>query len=69
MPDEIHRFAVQCIDCGKLPLQARSMNSLRERLKSGNEIFHYCSNCDRTWSADAATRGLLARQLSVKEWQ
>ena len=69
MLDDIHRFAVVCIACGKLPQQARSKKVLGEQLKTGKEIYHYCSNCDHTWTADPATRGHLARQLGVNDWR
>ncbi len=69
MTDGIHTFAVQCIGCGKLPQQNPSKADLRDQLKTGKEITLHCSNCYRSWPADHGTRGLVARQLGVKDWR
>ena len=69
MIDGIHRFNVQCTGCGNLPQQAPSKTVLRDQLKAGAEITHYCVSCDRSWPADNATRALLAGQLGVKDWR
>ena len=69
MPDEFHVFTVQCIGCGRLPRQTRSIVALRHQLQTGREIFNCCSNCDRAWPADHLTRELLAGQLSVNDWR
>ena len=45
MIDGIHRFNVQCVACGNLPQQTSSKMVLRDQLKAGPEITHYCVNC------------------------
>jgi hypothetical protein len=69
MTDAIHAFSVQCLGCGNVATQRRSDTMLREQLKIGEEITHYCAKCKRSWPADRPTRALLARELGVTDWR
>ena len=69
MIDGLHRFNVHCTGCGNLPQQTSYRTVLRDQLKTGTKITHYCVDCDRSWAAGHATRGLLAGQVGVKDWR